>query len=88
MVVVRLARGGTKKRPFYYVVAADKRAPRDGRFIERLGFYNPIAQGKETRLRLELERITHWQNRGAKLSERVTHLLKSFLSTNVQNVAA
>ena len=76
MVVIRLARGGAKKRPFYNVVVADSRNRRDGRFIERVGYYNPIASGKETGLKLELERISFWKDRGAKLSDTVAMLVK------------
>jgi small subunit ribosomal protein S16 len=76
MVVIRLARGGAKKRPFYNIVVADSRSRRDGRFIERVGFYNPIATEKEEGLRLSLERISYWQERGAKLSDTVAGLVK------------
>jgi small subunit ribosomal protein S16 len=78
MVVIRLARAGAKKRPFYYVVVADQRFPRDGRYIERLGFYNPIASGKEEPIRLSRERITHWVSQGAQLSTRVETLVKQW----------
>jgi len=76
MVVIRLARGGAKKRPFFNVVVADSRNRRDGRFIERVGFYNPIAGEREEGLRLSLERIGYWQSRGAKVSETVASLMK------------
>ncbi|MDN3518975.1 30S ribosomal protein S16 [Aquisalimonas lutea] len=78
MVTIRLARGGAKKNPFYYVVVTDNHAPRDGRFIERLGFYNPVARGQEANqpLRLNLERVDHWLEHGARPSERVDHLIK------------
>jgi len=76
MVVIRLARGGAKKRPFYNVVVADSRNRRDGRFIERVSFYNPIAQGNEEALRLSVDRIAYWQERGAQLSETVAGLVK------------
>lgn len=76
MVVIRLARGGAKKRPFFNVVVADSRNRRDGRFIERVGFYNPIAPEGEEALRLAHDRITFWQGRGAKLSETVEALVK------------
>jgi small subunit ribosomal protein S16 len=76
MVVIRLARGGAKKRPFYNIVVADSRHRRDGRFIERVGFYNPIAAHGEEALRLSLDRIDHWQHRGAKLSDTVAGLVK------------
>ena len=76
MVVIRLARGGSKKRPFYHVVVTDSRNSRDGRFIERLGFFNPLAKGGEVRLTLEAERMEHWVSQGAGLSDRVKTLLK------------
>lgn len=75
MVTIRLARSGAKKRPFYHVTVTDSRTARDGRFIERVGFFNPVARGREERLRLDRERIAHWQGQGAKLSERVAKLL-------------
>ncbi|MDN5848879.1 MAG: 30S ribosomal protein S16 [Nitrococcus sp.] len=75
MVTIRLARGGAKKRPFYHVVVADVRSRRDGRFIERLGFYNPIASGKEVPLRLHLERVEYWLQHGARPSESAAHLI-------------
>lgn len=76
MVTIRLARGGAKKRPFYHVVVTDSRNRRDGRFIERLGFFNPIARGQEERLRLDSDRIKHWLDQGAQTSERVAKLIK------------
>jgi len=76
MVVIRLARGGAKKRPFFNVVVADSRNRRDGRFIERVGFYNPIAGEGEEGLRLSLERIGFWQGQGARMSETVAGLVK------------
>ena len=76
MVVIRLSRGGAKKRPFYTVVVSDKRCPRDGRCIERVGYFNPIAAGKEIRLHLEFERIQYWLSQGAQPSDRVQQLLK------------
>lgn len=76
MVVIRLARGGAKKRPFYNVVVTDSRSARDGRFIERVGFYNPIASEREEGLRLSMERIAYWKDRGAKLSDTVEMLVK------------
>lgn len=79
MVTIRLARGGAKKSPFYYVVVTDSREARDGRFIERLGFYNPVARGQEAEnpLRLNLERVDHWIEQGARPSERVNQLIKT-----------
>lgn len=76
MVVIRLARGGAKKRPFYNIVVADSRNRRDGRFIERVGFYNPIATAAEEGLRLSIDRISYWQERGAQLSDTVAGLVK------------
>ena len=75
MVIIRLARGGAKKSPFYSVVVADSRNRRDGRFIERVGFYNPLAQGQDS-LRLNSERIAFWRGNGAQLSDRVALLVK------------
>jgi small subunit ribosomal protein S16 len=78
MVVIRLARGGANKRPFYHFVVADSRRSRDGRFIERLGFYDPKApEGRET-LRVNLERVDHWKSKGAQLSPTVVRLVKQF----------
>ncbi|MBO1519326.1 30S ribosomal protein S16 [Oceanisphaera pacifica] len=76
MVTIRLQRGGAKKRPFYQVVVADSRYARDGRFIEKVGFFNPIATGQAEKLRLDLERINHWVGQGASVSERVAKLVK------------
>ena len=76
MVVIRLARGGAKKRPFYNVVVADSRDRRDGRFIERVGFYNPVAATHEEGLRIEQARVAYWQERGAQLSDTVAMLVK------------
>lgn len=76
MVTIRLSRGGAKKRPFYHVIVTDSRNPRDGRYIERIGFFNPIAQGSEERLRLNYDRMDFWQSNGAQLSERVASLVK------------
>lgn len=78
MVVIRLARSGAKKRPFYHIVAADKRKPRDGRNIEQVGYYNPVARGAETGLYINLERVKYWQSVGAKPSDRVSSLLKKY----------
>lgn len=78
MVVIRLARSGSKKKPFYHVTVADKRQSRDGRFIERVGFYNPVARGKEVKLRLNRARIQHWLDNGAQASQRVETLVKNW----------
>lgn len=77
MVKIRLSRTGAKKRPFYHVVATDSRNRRDGRFLERLGYFNPVARGKETRLQIDLERVEHWKSQGAQVSERVLNLVKT-----------
>ncbi len=76
MVIIRLSRGGAKKRPFYHIVVTDSRNKRDGRFIERVGFFNPVARGQEETLRVDRDRIEHWQGQGAQISERVSQLLK------------
>ncbi|MFV0476615.1 MAG: 30S ribosomal protein S16 [Parahaliea sp.] len=76
MVTIRLSRGGAKKRPFYHLTVTDSRKSRDGRFIERVGFFNPVARGQEVRLRIDAERIAYWQGQGAQLSDRVAKLLK------------
>lgn len=77
MVTIRLSRGGAKNRPFYQVVVADSRSARDGRYIERIGFFNPIARGNEQKLQLDLERVAYWQERGAQASDRVASLIKT-----------
>lgn len=76
MVTIRLARAGAKKRPFYHIVVADSRRARDGRYIERVGFFNPVAKGNEERLRLDGERINSWVSKGAQTSDRVAQLMK------------
>ncbi|MDH5546658.1 MAG: 30S ribosomal protein S16 [Gammaproteobacteria bacterium] len=76
MVTIRLSRGGAKKRPFYHMVVTDKRNRRDGRYLERVGFFNPIATGAEERLRVNKERVEFWLGQGAQTSERVAKLLK------------
>ena len=78
MVVIRLSRRGAKKRPFYNIVVTDSRKPRDSGFIERVGYFNPLAQGKETRLHIDRPRVDHWLGHGVKLSQRVTSLIKEF----------
>lgn len=78
MVVIRLARGGAKKRPFFNIVATDSRNARDGRFIERVGFYNPVAAENETKFRVAADRVTYWQGVGAQVSPTVARLLKEF----------
>ncbi|GAB3321620.1 small ribosomal subunit protein bS16 [Haliea atlantica] len=76
MVTIRLSRGGAKKRPFYHLTVTDSRQSRDGRFIERVGFFNPVARGQEVRLKVDAERIAYWQSQGAQLSGRVAALVK------------
>ena len=78
MVVIRMARGGSKKRPFYSLVATDSRDRRDGRFIERVGFYNPVAADGDERLRIQMDRVTYWQGVGAQLSPSVARLVKDY----------
>jgi len=78
MVIIRLARGGAKKRPFFNMMVANSRDARDGRFIERIGFYNPRAIEGEEALRIQLDRVNHWRSQGAQLSETVTKLVKRF----------
>jgi len=75
MVKIRLSRGGAKKKPFYHIVVADSRNKRDGRRIERIGFYNPMAKGQEEGLRVDLERVDYWTGVGAQISERVQNLI-------------
>lgn len=81
MVVIRLSRAGAKKRPFYHMVVTDSRKRRDGNCIERIGYFNPVARGQEVRLHLDMDKVTHWQSLGAKLSDRVTSLVKEFTKT-------
>ena len=76
MVTIRMSRGGAKKRPFYQIVVTDSRNRRDGRFIERVGFFNPFARGSEERLRIDRERVDFWVSKGAQTSDRVASLLK------------
>lgn len=78
MVVIRLARSGSKKRPFYHIAVADKRCARDGRYIERIGYFNPIASGKDTSLEIKQERLAHWLSQGAQMSERVASLYREW----------
>ena len=77
MVTIRLARGGSKKRPFYHLTVADQRNPRDGRFIERVGFFNPVARGQEETTRIDLARVDFWLERGAQPTDRVAGLIKA-----------
>jgi small subunit ribosomal protein S16 len=88
MVILRLTRGGANKRPFYHLVATDSRNRRDGRFIERVGFYNPVASGGEEGLRIALDRVKHWQDVGAQMSPAVARLVKDFTRKHGQVQAA
>jgi small subunit ribosomal protein S16 len=81
MVKIRLSRGGAKKKPFYHIVVADSRNKRDGRRIEKIGFFNPMAKGQEERLRLDLERVDYWTGVGAQLSDRVQTLVSQVRSS-------
>jgi small subunit ribosomal protein S16 len=76
MVTIRLSRGGAKNHPFYQIVVTDSRSGRDGRYIERVGFFNPLARGNEEKLRLDCERVEYWKTKGAQTSERVAQLIK------------
>lgn len=76
MVVIRLSRGGAKNRPFYNIVVADSRNPRDGRFVERVGFYNPLAREGEESVRISMDRLTYWQSKGAQASDTVMRLVR------------
>ena len=78
MVSIRLSRGGAKKRPFYHIVATDKRNRRDGRYLERIGFFNPRATGGEESLRIDIERIDYWLGQGAKPTDTVAELIKKY----------
>ena len=84
MVTIRLARGGAKKKPFYHITVADRRKARDGRFIERIGFFNPFAKGQEVRLRLDQKRLAFWQSQGAQLSPRVSKLAKDAAASSAE----
>jgi len=81
MVTIRLSRGGATKRPFYHIVVTDRRNRRDGRYIERLGFFNPIAAGGERELEIDLARVEYWRSNGAQMSERVEQLIKQYRKT-------
>ncbi len=78
MVTIRLSRGGAKKQPFYHIVATDSRARRDGRYIERLGFYNPVARGQAMPVEIDLSRVDYWVGCGAQMSDRVRAIVKSY----------
>jgi small subunit ribosomal protein S16 len=85
MVVIRLSRSGAKKRPFYHLVATDSRRRRDGNYIERVGYYNPVARGQEVRLHMDMDKVKKWQDTGAQISDRVKSLIKEY---NKQAAAA
>lgn len=87
MVTIRLARHGVKKKPFYHVTVAAKTARRDGRFIERLGFYNPLARGREEDLRIDLDRVDYWLANGAQPTERVRQLVARWRKQQAADVA-
>lgn len=76
MVKIRLTRGGAKKRPFYHIIVTDSRAARDGRNIERVGYYNPVATGGEKRIEIDAERVKHWISKGAQMTDKVANLMK------------
>ena len=82
MVVIRLARSGSKKNPFYHITVADKRNKRDGRFIERVGFFNPVARGGDERLKVDVPRVEYWIRQGARPSDRVAKLVQEFCKGN------
>ena len=83
MVTIRLARGGAKKKPFYHLVVTDSRNARDGRYIERLGYFNPVARGNDPTLHMDLGRIDHWVGLGAQISDRAGQLVKSYRKQSV-----
>lgn len=84
MVKIRLARGGAKKKPFYSIVATDSRKRRDSGYIERIGYFNPVARGQEVRLSIEEERIDYWTSKGAQISDRVKQLVKEFKDPSIR----
>jgi len=88
MVTIRLARGGSLKRPFYHIVVADKRSPRDGRFIERVGYFNPMSRGAEKRIEIQGERYEYWLGQGAQASDRVKKLHKDWTAASTAEAAA
>jgi small subunit ribosomal protein S16 len=88
MVTIRLARGGAKKRPFYHIVVTDQRNKRDGRYIERLGYFNPIAVDAKDALRIDLPRVDHWIGEGAQPSDRVSNLIKGYRKAQGAEAAA
>jgi small subunit ribosomal protein S16 len=87
MVKIRLTRGGAKKRPFYHIIVTDSRSARDGRNIERVGFYNPVARGNEKRVELNIDRVNHWVANGAQMTEKVAVLFKEANKAGTEAVA-
>ena len=88
MVTIRLSRGGTVKRPFYHIVVTDRRNRRDGRYLERLGFFNPIAAGREASIQIDMGRLDYWLGKGAQPSERVSALVCDYRSAQGAAAAA
>ena len=88
MVKIRLTRGGAKKRPFYHIIVTDSRSARDGRNIERVGFYNPVAAGAEKRVELNAERVQYWIGQGAQLTDKVADLYKQFAKAGTAPASA
>jgi len=84
MVKIRLARGGAKKKPFYSIVATDSRKRRDSGYIERIGYFNPVARGQEVRLTIEEDRLDYWTSKGAQISDRVKQLVKEFKDPSIR----
>ena len=87
MVKIRLTRGGAKKRPFYHIIVTDSRSARDGRNIERLGYYNPIAAGAEKRVEINAERVKYWVGQGAQMTDKVADLYRQFAKAGEQPAA-
>jgi small subunit ribosomal protein S16 len=85
MIIIRLSRTGNKKRPFYHIVLANKTSPRDGRYVERLGFFNPIATGNAVELKLNLKRVEYWIMNGAQVSNKMHYLIKKYKNLNLSN---
>ena len=88
MVTIRLSRGGAKKSPFYHIVVADSRNRRDGRYIERLGFFNPVARGRDESLRMDLARVDYWLGQGSQATDRVAQLIKQARKAAQEGAAA
>ncbi|WP_189453868.1 30S ribosomal protein S16 [Cognatilysobacter bugurensis] len=88
MVKIRLTRGGAKKRPFYHIIVTDSRSARDGRNIERVGYYNPVAAGNDKRVELDVARVQHWVERGAQMTDKVADLYRQAQKAGTQQAAA